>query len=89
MVRGDHRHQSWVKWQGGTTGIKFGSNSKGGPQASNLGQIVRGDHRRHIWVKYVLINSLLHEAHVVQHGDVDASRHAQSVLGPECVNDKF
>ncbi len=27
----------------GTTGIKFGSNCKGGPQASNLGQIVRGN----------------------------------------------
>ena len=32
------------------SGIKFGSNSKGG-QASNLGQIVRGDHRHQIWVK--------------------------------------
>ena len=44
--------------------MKFGSNSKGGPQASNLGQIVkggpqasnlgqivRGDHRHQIWVK--------------------------------------
>ncbi len=44
--------------------MKFGSNSKGGPQASNLGQIVRedpqasnlgqivrGDHRHEIWVK--------------------------------------
>ena len=44
--------------------MKFGSNSKGGPQASNfsqmvrgdpqasnLGQMVRGDHRHEIWVK--------------------------------------
>ncbi len=46
--------------------MKFGSNSKGGPQASNLGhivrgggpqasnlgQMVRGDHRHQIWVKW-------------------------------------
>ena len=33
IVRRDHRHQIWDKQQGGTTGIKFGSNCKGGPQA--------------------------------------------------------
>ena len=31
--------------------MKFGSNSKGGPQASNLGEMVRADHRHEIWVK--------------------------------------
>ena len=51
IVRGDHMHQIWVKWQGGTTGVTFGSNSKRGPQASNFGQIVRGDHRHQILVK--------------------------------------
>ena len=30
---------------GGTTGIKFRSNAKGGQQALNFGQMVRGDHR--------------------------------------------
>ncbi len=37
QCKGDHRHQ-------------FGSNSKGGPQAS-IGSNVRGDHRHQIWVK--------------------------------------
>ena len=66
IVRGDHRHQISIKWQGETTGIKFRSNDKGGPQASNFdrsngkggphasnfGQMVRGDHRHQILFKW-------------------------------------
>ena len=32
--------------------MKYGSNSKRVPQASNLAQIVRGHHRHEIWVKW-------------------------------------
>ncbi len=44
--------QIWCLWSPLTIWIKFDAcGSKGGPQASNLGQIVRGDHRHQIWVK--------------------------------------
>ncbi len=30
---------------------------------------------------------LAHQTRAVQHGDINASTHAQSVMGPECSND--
>ena len=49
---GDHRHQIFVKCQGGITGVKFWSNDKGGLQASNFAHMVRGDYRDQILVTH-------------------------------------
>ena len=38
------------------------------------------------YISYLYTWACSHQAHVVQHESIDASRHAQSVMGPECSN---
>ncbi len=43
--------------------------------------------RRYAMTPYLTTRECSHQTHAVQHGDTNASTHAQSVMGPECSND--
>ncbi len=42
---------------------------------------------RYVMTLYLTTWECSHQTRAVQHGDINASTHAQSVMGPECSND--